>query len=96
MPISTAMYQQVIPRSVDHLIPAVDDRSEEEIEEDPKEHLEEDPIDKMEEQERELTYAMEKDIEEDEYGPIGLMTRRTEITRGSSWMGLRVPPEALL
>ncbi|KAH0669355.1 hypothetical protein KY285_023513 [Solanum tuberosum] len=51
MHITTTMYHQVIPRSVDHLIQAVDDEPNEEMEEDP----EEDP--------REPTEEMEEDSE---------------------------------
>ncbi|KAH0769773.1 hypothetical protein KY290_013755 [Solanum tuberosum] len=52
MHITTTMYQQVTPRSIDHLIQAVDDEPNEEMEEDP----EEDP--------REPTEEMEEDPEE--------------------------------
>ncbi|KAH0655160.1 hypothetical protein KY285_030042 [Solanum tuberosum] len=52
MHITTTMYQQVTPRSIDHLIQAVDDERNEEMEEDP----EEDP--------RKPTEEMEDDLEE--------------------------------
>ncbi|KAM3355809.1 protein SHORT ROOT IN SALT MEDIUM 1-like [Capsicum galapagoense] len=85
-PVTTAMYEQVIPGSMDNLIPAVDDELEEEMEKDPEEDpkkIEEDPEkdpeedpeedleeEPMEEQDGELTEEIEKDLEEEEYGPI--------------------------
>ncbi|KAG5595875.1 hypothetical protein H5410_037107 [Solanum commersonii] len=38
MPITTTMYHQVTPRSVDHIIQVVDDEPNEEMEEDPEEN----------------------------------------------------------
>ncbi|KAG5590055.1 hypothetical protein H5410_040569 [Solanum commersonii] len=52
MPITTTMYHQVTPWSVDHLIQTVDDEPKEEMDED----LEENP--------RELTEEMKEDSEE--------------------------------
>lgn len=64
-------YQQVIPGSMDYLIPAVDNEFEEGMEEDPEQDLEEDPMDKIEEQKEELIEEIEEDLEKEEYGPIG-------------------------
>ncbi|KAM3205188.1 protein SHORT ROOT IN SALT MEDIUM 1-like [Capsicum annuum] len=55
------MYEQVIPGSVDHFIPAVDDEPEDDIEE----HLEEDPEKDLEDMEGDPEEKPEEDPEED-------------------------------
>ncbi|KAG5595213.1 hypothetical protein H5410_036445 [Solanum commersonii] len=56
MGFNTSMYNQIIPRSIDHLIQVVEEEEDpkEDLEEDPEENLEEDPEEEVEEDHMEV------------------------------------------